>query len=340
MVGLPKPTMTEQYFSANNPCKATTFFSGIPTIDLKIPQAKSLMVKACEDLGCFKLTNHGVPMEAISELESQAVDFFSLPLTLKQRAGVPNPFGYGNKHIGRNGDVGWVEYLLLTTNPDYNSLRLSPVFGTNTEKIQRALNNYISYVRKMVCEVLELVAEGLEIEPRNVWSKMVMNEQSDSVFRLNHYPPCPELAGSNNGGNVVGFGEHTDPQIISVLRSNNASGFQICLGDGTWVSVPPDESSFFINVGDSLQVMTNGRLKSARHRVMANGLKSRVSMILFNGPPLSERIAPLPSLIKQSNQQSLYKEFSWFEYKQSAYASRLSDNRLAQFEITPSRKLF
>ncbi|KAI9085553.1 hypothetical protein K1719_032396 [Acacia pycnantha] len=49
--------------------------------------------------------------------------------------------------------------------------------------------------------------------------------------RLNHYPPCPELVGSKNGGNVVGFGEHTDPQIISVLRSNNASELQICLSD-------------------------------------------------------------------------------------------------------------
>lgn len=111
-------------------------------------------------------------------------------------------------------------------------------------------------MRKIACEVLELLAEGMKVEPRNVWSKMVMNEQSDSVFRLNHYPPCPEtlLGGFNNGGNLVGFGEHTDPQIISVLRSNNASGLEICLRDGTWVSVPPDKSSFFINVGDSLQV--------------------------------------------------------------------------------------
>ncbi|XP_054790574.1 gibberellin 2-beta-dioxygenase 1-like [Prosopis cineraria] len=335
---LPKPTKTEQHscVNNNNPCKATKFSSGIPTIDLKIPEAKSLIAKACQDFGFFKLTNHGVPMEAIAELESQAFDFFSLPLTLKHKAGPPNPFGYGNKHIGPNGDVGWIEYLHLTTNLDYNSFRLSPVLRTNQEKFQRALSNYIPYVRKMACEVLELLAEGLMIQPRNVWSKMLMNEQSDSVFRLNHYPPCPELAGSNNGGNVVGFGEHTDPQIITVLRSNDASGLQVCLRDGTWVSVPPDPSSFFINVGDSLQVMSNGRLKSARHRVMANGLKSRVSMIYFGAPPLSERIAPLPSLTKQGNQQSLYKEFSWFEYKKSAYASRLSDNRLAPFERIPS----
>lgn len=112
------------------------------------------------------------------------------------------------------------------------------------------MNEYISAVRKLACEVLELMVDGLKIEPRNVFSKLVMDEESDSVLRLNHYPPCPGF-----NGTMTGFGEHTDPQIISVLRSNNIAGLEISLRDGSWVSVLPDQASFFINVGDSLQVM-------------------------------------------------------------------------------------
>lgn len=67
-----------------------------------------------------------------------------------------------------------------------------------------------------------------------------------------------------------------------------------------------------------------------RHRVLANGLESRLSMIYFGGPPLSEKIAPLPSLMK--GKESLYKEFTWFEYKNSSYATRLADNRLGLYE--------
>lgn len=117
----------------------------------------------------------------------------------------------------------------------------------------------MSAVRNMACEVLELMAEGLNIQPKNALSRLVMDKQSDSVLRLNHYPPCPEIAISeedNSSENKIGFGEHTDPQIIALLRSNNTSGLQISLRDGTWVSVPPDQTSFFINVGDSLQVKT------------------------------------------------------------------------------------
>lgn len=100
------------------------------------------------------------------------------------------------------------------------------------------------------------MAEGLNIKEKNVFSKLLMDKESDSVFRLNHYPPCPEMALDKNDENMVGFGEHTDPQIISLLRSNNTSGLQIYLReDRSWISVPPDYNSFFINVGDSLQVL-------------------------------------------------------------------------------------
>lgn len=68
-----------------------------------------------------------------------------------------------------------------------------------------------------------------------------------------------------------------------------------------------------------------------KHRVKTNGEKSRISMVYFGGPPLSERIGPLPSLVR-GNESLLYREFTWFDYKKSAYATRLSDNRLQHFE--------
>ncbi|KAI6690241.1 hypothetical protein NL676_027069 [Syzygium grande] len=313
----------------SKPSSSTLCPYQIPIVDLSKPDSKNLIIKACEEFGFFKVINHGVPLEFISRLEEEAVKFFSLPVTEKERAGPADPFGYGNKKIGQNGDVGWVEYLLLTTNPNFNYHQLPSVFNENPERFRSALGDYISAARDMGCEVLELMADGLRIQQRNIFSKLLMDEQSDSVFRLNHYPPCPELQAYDDR-NMIGFGEHTDPQIISVLRSNNTSGLEISMKDGTWVSVPPDQNSFFINVGDSLQVMTNGRFRSVRHRVLANSSKSRVSMIYFGGPPLSEKIAPLPCLMK--GKESLYKEFTWFEYKKSAFATRLADNRLEHFQ--------
>jgi hypothetical protein len=80
-----------------------------------------------------------------------------------------------------------------------------------------------------------------------------------------------------------------------------------------------------------MHVMSNGRFKSVTHRVLADHATPRISMIYFGGPPLSEKIAPLPSLVGEG-EESLYKEFTWCEYKRSGYKLRLGDYRLGVFE--------
>lgn len=90
-------------------------------------------MKACEEYGFFKVVNHSVPMEFIAKLETQALEFFNLPQSEKDKAGPPDPFGYGSKRIGSNGDVGWIEYLLLNTNPQVTSLKTLTLFRENPE---------------------------------------------------------------------------------------------------------------------------------------------------------------------------------------------------------------
>ncbi|KAI4357531.1 hypothetical protein L6164_001473 [Bauhinia variegata] len=321
-------------------CKQTTTkFTGIPEVDLSKPEAKALIVKACQEFGFFKLVNHGVPLDCMVNLENEAFKFFNQTQSEKAKAGPPDPFGYGSVRIGSKGDLGWIEYILLNINPDIISSQSLLIFRENPELFRCAVEEYISEMKRVCYQVLELMADGLEIEPRDVLSKLPRNEKSDCCFRMNHYPPCPEAIAAK-GRHLIGFGEHTDPHIISVLRSNNTSGLQISLRDGTWVSVPTDHTSFFIIAGDSLQVLTNGRFKSVKHRVLAGTSKSRVSMIYFAGPPLSEKIAPLPCLMRKE-EENLYKEFTWSEYKKAAYKSRLADNRLCLFEksSTPPNQL-
>ncbi|KAH6790213.1 gibberellin 2-oxidase [Perilla frutescens var. frutescens] len=315
-------------------CKPSSNSSGslpIPVVDLSDGDAKTAIVKACTELGFFKVINHRISMDLLSKLEAEAIKFFKLPQQEKEKS-KSSPFGYGSKNIGPNGDVGWIEYLLFSTNPELISSHHPNDVVPQT--LWSLVTEYVSAVREMACEVLEMIAEELEMEARDIVSRLIRDEKSDSCIRVNHYPPSPDLQ-ALSGRTLIGFGEHTDPQLISVLRSNNASGLQICNRDGAWLSVPSDHTTFFFNVGDSLQVMTNGRFRSVKHRVLADSLKSRLSMIYFGGPPLSEKITPLSSVMEEG-EESLYKEFTWFEYKKSAYKTRLGDNRLSLFEKSAS----
>ncbi|XP_010516601.1 PREDICTED: gibberellin 2-beta-dioxygenase 3-like [Camelina sativa] len=310
----------------NPKCKPSPVI--IPVIDLTDSDAKTQIVKACEEFGFFKVINHGVRPDLLTLLEQEASKFFALPHSLKEKAGPPDPFGYGSKRIGPNGDVGCIEYILLNANLSLTSHKTADVFRQTPPVFREMVEEYMKGMRGMTSKVLEMVEEELKIEPKERLSKLVKVKESDSCLRMNHYPEKEETPTKEE----IGFGEHTDPQLISLLRSNDTEGLQICVKDGTtWVDVPPDHSSFFVIVGDTLQVMTNGRFKSVKHRVVTNTKRSRLSMIYFAGPPLSEEIAPLSCLVPNKDEWR-YREFTWAQYKSSAYKTKLGEYRLGLFE--------
>ncbi|KAF5752112.1 gibberellin 2-beta-dioxygenase 2-like [Tripterygium wilfordii] len=300
----------------------------LPTVDLSCDRTEvgKVIVKACEEYGFFKVINHGVSQDIVDELEEESLNFFSKPVQDKQRAGPANPFGYGFKNIGFNGDIGEVEYLLLNTNIT-SIFKLSKSISTDPSKFSYAVTVYIEAVKKLACEILELVAEGLRVPDTSVFSRLIRDVNSDSIFRLNHYPPSTSAP-----LNKIGFGEHSDPQILTILRANDVGGLQIYNDDVGWVPVRPDPNAFFVNVGDVLQAITNGRFVSVRHRALTNSAKSRVSMAYFGAPSLQARISVLPEMLTPHN-PCRYRPFTWAEYKKACYSLRLGAGRLDHFRM-------
>lgn len=82
----------------------------IPTIDISSSSVsqQTSMIRACEEVGFFKVINHGANLGTIAKLEAETEKFFSKSQLDKERCSY-----YGNRTIGRNGDVGWLEYLLM-----------------------------------------------------------------------------------------------------------------------------------------------------------------------------------------------------------------------------------
>ncbi|KAK6913655.1 Non-hem dioxygenase N-terminal domain [Dillenia turbinata] len=314
----------------------------LPIIDLSMERSEvsRQIVKACEDYGFFKLINHGVPHDIIDTLEEESFKFFGKSVAEKLKAGPASPFGYGCKNIGFNGDVGEVEYLLFHTNP-LSISQNSELISNDPSKFSNAVKGYIEAVRGVGCEILDLIAEGMWVPDTSVFSRLIRDVDNDSILRLNHYPALPLTLKERDTSpsstlhphqlsQRIGFGEHFDPQILTILRSNDVAGLQISLKDGLWVPVIPDPTSLCVNVGDVLQAMTNGRFVSVRHRVMANSCKPRLSMAYFAAPPLHACITPQPELFTP-HVPSLYRSFSWADYKKATYSLRLGETRLDLF---------
>ncbi|XP_057475492.1 gibberellin 2-beta-dioxygenase 2-like [Actinidia eriantha] len=315
----------------------------LPIIDLSFDRSvvSKLIVKACEEFGFFKVINHGVPPDVITRMEEESLGFFAKPAHEKQRAGPANPYGYGSKNIGFNGDVGEVEYILLSTNLTSISQR-SKTLSNDPIKFSLAVRGYMEAVRDLASEILDRLAEALRVAHTSVFSGLIRDVDSDSILRLNHYPPLIKdsfkdrdtstLHPHHKPNNRIGMGEHSDPQILTLLRSNDVGGLQISPEDGVWVPVSPDPTAFFVNVGDVLHAMTNGRFVSVRHRALANSKRPRISMAYFAAPPLQAKITALDQFVTQSR-PNLYKAFTWAEYKKATYSLRLGDSRLKLFRV-------
>ena len=93
----------------------------VRSVDLSAPAgpareaAARALVAACEEHGFFRVTGHGVPARLVRAAEAAAAGFFARPQGEKD--GEAPTLGYGSKRIGGNGDLGWVEYLLLGGTP-------------------------------------------------------------------------------------------------------------------------------------------------------------------------------------------------------------------------------
>lgn len=116
----------------------------LPVIDIsgERSEVSKLIVRACEEYGFFKVISHGVSPEIISKLEKECLGFFSKPVPEKQMAGPANPFGYGFKNIGFNGDLGEVEYLLFHTNP-LSISQCSKTFSNHSSNFRYVLLQFL-----------------------------------------------------------------------------------------------------------------------------------------------------------------------------------------------------
>ncbi|KAL5081901.1 hypothetical protein RYX36_010322 [Vicia faba] len=60
-------------------------------------------------------------------------------------------------------------------------------------------------------------------------------------------------------------------------------GLQVLIDD-KWINVPAIPNALVVNLGDQMQIMSNGIFKSQMHRVVTNTEKLRMSIATFNEP--------------------------------------------------------
>ncbi len=112
-----------------------------------------------------------------------------------------------------------------------------------------------------------------------------MSKGSDrNLLRILHYPP---VEGEAEQG-AIRAAAHEDINLITLLVSGSQPGLEAMDMNGVWHKVPVDKGMITVNVGDMLQMASNGYFPSTSHRVVnpesTEQNVSRFSLPMFMHP--------------------------------------------------------
>ncbi|CAK7356191.1 unnamed protein product [Dovyalis caffra] len=298
----------------------------IPVIDMSKLLANQLghqdelakLHLACKDWGFFQqLINHGVLEEAIENMKSDIQEFFRLPLEEKMLcAQTPNNIeGYGQAFVvSEEQKLDWGDMLFLLPNPV--SQRNMRVWPTNPTSFRTTLDKYSSELQRVAISLLRSMAVNLGVDSEELAS---LHKDVQGV-RMNYYPHCTQA------DKVMGLTPHSDATgLTMLLQVNEVRGLQIKKND-KWVPIKPIPGAFIVNVGDIIEIMSNGEYKSIEHRAVVNPEKERLSIAAFHSPIMEAMVGPLPDLVKEKGAK--YKTITHEEYVRLVITSKLDGKSL------------
>ena len=139
-------------------------------------------------------------------------------------------------------------------------------------------------------DLLALFAKALGL-PSNPFVELA--SRPTWTMNINHYPPV-SVVGEPEPGQFR-IGPHTDFGTVTILdREPGAGGLQVYSEDGGWEDAPYDPDALTVNIGDLLEIWTNGEFVATSHRVRKVA-QERYSFPLFVNVDADTVVAPLES---------------------------------------------
>ncbi len=228
---------------------------------------------AYQDIGFITVRNHFLTDDLSSRLYALTKDFFSKEDSIKQKYEIPNLAGQrgyvgkGKEHAkGRNtGDLKEF-YHIGQEVQDADPIKEEYPANIWPEEIPDFKETSLTAYRKLEqtgAEILKVIALYLGIAEDYFTPKI---KNGNSILRAIHYYPIahPEALPVD----AVRAAEHGDINLITLLMGASADGLQVRSRDGLWIPVTARPEQLVVNVGDMLERLTNGKLKSTIHRVV------------------------------------------------------------------------
>nr|BAG06705.1 1-aminocyclopropane-1-carboxylate oxidase [Ficus carica] len=264
-----------------------------------------LINDACENWGFFEVMNHGISHELMDTVERLTKEHYRKCMEQRFKEMVATKgLDVVQSEIK---DLDWESTFFLRHLPVSNMSEI-PDLGDDYRKVMK---EFAAELEKLAEHLLDLLCENLGLEKGYIKSVFYGSKGPNFGTKVSNYPPCPKP------DLIKGLRAHTDAGgIILLFQDDKVSGLQL-LKDDQWIDVPPMRHSIVINLGDQLEVITNGRYKSVMHRVVAQPDGNRMSLASFYNPGSDAVIYPAPALVEKAAEQEtkvVYPKFVFDDY--------------------------
>eukprot|EP00252_Welwitschia_mirabilis_P009930 TRINITY_DN2287_c0_g1_i1.p1 TRINITY_DN2287_c0_g1~~TRINITY_DN2287_c0_g1_i1.p1 ORF type:complete len:374 (+),score=61.74 TRINITY_DN2287_c0_g1_i1:51-1172(+) len=273
---------------------------------------------ACREWGFFQIINHRIPKDLIEKTRKLCKQFFELPLQerMKSKQAKDNQ-GYGQFFVESEDQIlDWGDALYLQVFP--SDMQQKQVWPEKPDDFRNTLIDYATEAEKLGVELMNVLEESLGLE-----AGTFVESCTDwmSRIRINYYPPCPRP------DQTLGLNSHSDVSYVTILlQDGKTPGLQIKKND-EWYTVQPLTDTIIVNLGDYMEVMSNGKYKSIEHRAVTNKMNERISMAMFCTASPHKQIQPAPALVDNMN-PSIYKAISAGDYYQTFSSKRLQGKKI------------
>ncbi|XP_057779282.1 probable 2-oxoglutarate-dependent dioxygenase SLC1 [Salvia miltiorrhiza] len=293
-------------------------------------QALQSLAHACENFGFFQLVNHGIAEEVTEKMVNVGKRFFEMALSEREKymtGDIKAAVRYGTSfNQNQDGVFCWRDFLKLNCHPLPQHL---PHWPSSPLHFRQSAACYAEETRALFVMVVEAILESLGLNNKTE-KESILKEMEDAsqLMVVNCYPPCPQP------DLTVGMPPHSDYGFLTLLLQDDVEGLQI-LHKHRWLTVRPIPGSFVVNVGDHLEIFSNGQYKSVLHRVLVNSMNCRVSVASLLSFPFTTTVRPAAKLITETNPRR-YKDtdFATFlEYIKSCDSKNKSFLQSRRFEL-------
>lgn len=259
---------------------------------------------ACENWGFFELLNHGIEPELLDEVERKTKDHYKKCMEQRFKEMVASKGLEGVQTEIK--DLDWESTFFLRHLPESNIAQVPDL----DDEYRKVMKEFAAKLEKLAEELLDLLCENLGLEKGYLKKAFYGSRGPTFGTKVSNYPPCPKP------DLIKGLRAHTDAGgIILLFQDDKVSGLQL-LKDDQWIDVPPMRHSIVVNIGDQLEVITNGKYKSVEHRVVAQTDGTRMSLASFYNPGSDAVIYPAPALVEKEAEEKkqVYPKFVFEDY--------------------------